>query len=167
MSLYRTISTTLLSVSTPFSISFLALLLPFTLPIIAHAEEIVLGVAEARVNTTTSSTQSTAYMQIVNYSKEKSITLTRVNSEIADKVKLLHPNEETLTIAPGKAENFSDDGYTLQLEGLTAPIIEGQSIPLTLTFAHGDSYIINAVAVREGTHLHGSDSDGYTSHNDH
>ncbi|MFT6102680.1 MAG: hypothetical protein ACJA2B_001123 [Candidatus Endobugula sp.] len=60
----------LLYVSTSFSISFLALFLPFTLPIIAHAEEIVLVVAEARVNTTTSSTQSTAYMQIVNYSKK-------------------------------------------------------------------------------------------------
>jgi copper(I)-binding protein len=160
-------STTLLSVSTPFSISISALFLTLTLSTIVNAEEIVIGVAEARINTTTSSTQSTAYMQIVNYSKEKSITLTRVYSEIADEVKLLHPKEKILTIGPGKAENFSDDGYTLQLEGLTTPIIEGQSIPLTLTFAHGDSYIINAVAVREGTHLHGSGSDGYTSHNDH
>jgi hypothetical protein len=55
---------------------------------------------------------------------KKSITLTRVNSDVAVEVKLLHPKEETLTIGPGKAEKFSDDGYTLQLEGLTTPIIE-------------------------------------------
>jgi copper(I)-binding protein len=162
-SLYCSTYTSILSL--PVSLS--ALFLTLTLSTIVNAEEIVIGVAEARINTTTSSTQSTAYMQILNYSKEKSITLTSINSEMADEVTLLHPEGETLTIGPGKAENFSDDGYTLLLEGLTAPIIEGQSIPLTLTFAHGDSYLINAVAVREGTHLHGSDSDGYTSHSDH
>jgi hypothetical protein len=67
-----------------------------------------------------------------------------------------------LAIEPGSAE-----GYYIHLENLTAPITKGQHAPLLLTFEHGDRYLVEAVAVNAGTHLHGDESDCYEAHKDH
>ncbi|MGS2716707.1 copper chaperone PCu(A)C [Eionea flava] len=126
---------------------------------------ITIGVAEPRVNTTALNA-STVYMQIINYSQYTPITLVSVSTDIADKAQVFHPDNTPLTIAPQKAVNFSDEEYNIQLHGLTKRITKGDKIPLTLTFAHGDSYIINAIGIKKGSHYHETD-DGYTEHDDH
>lgn len=127
---------------------------------------ITIGIAEPRANTTALNT-STVYMQIVNYSQKIPITLVGVSSDIADNAQVFHPENIPLTIPPQKAVNFSDDGYNIQLHGLKKPISKGDKIPLTLTFAHGDSYIINAIGIKKGSHYHEDTEGGYTEHDDH
>jgi copper(I)-binding protein len=162
---------------TPFILMTLLALTP--LSVFAEDSEFVIGIDGARINISSSLDESTAYMAIINYSKSKPVTLTRVESELAGNVRLHHAskpaktlkngeiNDHVVTIQPGSAEALSNEGYYIHLENLKAPITKGQRIPLLLTFEHGDRYLVDAVAVEAGTHLHGDESDGYTKHRDH
>lgn len=148
----------------------LLFLLPIE-PVLANdsatiGDSIVIGIAEARADTTTSDT-STVYMQIVNYSKTTPITLTHVHSEIASNARLLHSSKQPLTIAPEKTADIADEGHSIQLEGLKKVISKGDKIPLVLTFAHGDSYVINAIGMEEGSHYHEDATGGYIEHQNH
>ncbi|HEY1503680.1 MAG TPA: copper chaperone PCu(A)C [Stellaceae bacterium] len=54
---------------------------------------------------------------------------------------------ESLTIAPGKSVILEPNGYHIMLTGLKAPLKEGQTVPLTLTFDHaGQQQVIASVA---------------------
>jgi len=160
---------------TIFSVLLIALFSLFTHSVFA-GDDYVIGIDEARVNISSSLDGSAAYMEIINYTKDKPVTLTQVSSEAASDVRLHYAGKSAKALANGEtadytviikarsAEEFSDDGYYVHLEGLVAPITEGQRIPLLLTFEHGDSYLVDAVAVKPGTHLHG---DGSEAHSDH
>ncbi len=53
----------------------------------------------------------------------------------------------SLAIAPGKTIVLHPDGYHIMLLGLKAPLKEGATVPLTLTFAHaGERHVTAAVA---------------------
>ena len=145
----------------------------------AKDDTFIIAFDDARVNVSASLDKTAAYMAIINYSKSEPITLTQVHSELAGNVRLHHAdkplkaiksdttNTNTLTIEARDEEELSAEGYYLLLENLTAPITEGQRIPLLLTFEHGDSFSVDAIAVKVGTHLHGDESEGYSAHNDH
>lgn len=158
-----------------FSVLLIALFSLFTHSVFA-GDDYVIGIDEVRINISSSMDGSAAYMEIINYTKDKPVTLTQVSSEAASDVRLRHAGKSAKALANGEtaahtviikarsAEELSDDGYYVHLEGLVAPITEGQRIPLLLTFEHGDSYLVDAVAVKPGTHLHG---DGSEAHSDH
>jgi len=56
----------------------------------------------------------------------------------------------SLTIPPGKSVVFEPNGYHVMLTGLKAPLKEGQSVPLTLTFAHAGPVQVTASVAKVG-----------------
>ena len=62
----------------------------------------------------------------------------------------------SLTIPPGKSVVFEPSGYHVMLTGLKAPLKEGQTIPLTLTFAHAGTLHVNAAVAKVGA-MHAGD----------
>jgi copper(I)-binding protein len=165
------------TMKTTLSFLLITLLTLYTGTAFAEGDKFVIAIDEARINISSSLDGSEAYMEIINYTQDKPVTLTRVSSEMAGNVRLHHANkpvlvngeatDHALTIKPASSEALSDKGYYIHLEELSAPITKGQRIPLLLTFEHGDSYLVDAVAVEPGTHLHGDESDGFTAHSDH
>jgi periplasmic copper chaperone A len=63
----------------------------------------------------------------------------------------------SLTIAPGKTVVFQPGGYHVMLIGLKAPLKEGQTVPLTLTFAHAGAQQLTASVARVGA-MHAGDT---------
>ncbi len=57
---------------------------------------------------------------------------------------------KSLTIEPGKSVVFQPGGYHVMLTGLKAPLKEGQSVPLTLTFAHAGNEQVTASVAKVG-----------------
>ena len=57
---------------------------------------------------------------------------------------------KSLTIEPGKTVVLQPGGYHLMLTGLTAPLKEGQTVPLTLTFAHAGQEQVTASVAKIG-----------------
>ncbi|HEY3919201.1 MAG TPA: copper chaperone PCu(A)C [Stellaceae bacterium] len=56
----------------------------------------------------------------------------------------------SLTIDPGKSVVLEPGGYHLMLIGLKAPLKEGQTVPLTLTFAHAGTQQVTASVAKVG-----------------
>ena len=72
-------------------------------------------------------------------SKATEIHLTRK----ADKgMKMEHVQE--VTIKAGETVTFSPEGYHIMLIGLKKPLVEGVSVPVTLTFKNGEVLTIEA-----------------------
>src|SRR6185312_13881300 len=57
---------------------------------------------------------------------------------------------ESLTIEPGKTVVLQPGGYHLMLTGLKAPLKEGQTVPLTLTFVHAGKEQVTASVAKVG-----------------
>jgi copper(I)-binding protein len=132
------------------------------------AEDIIISIEEARVNATTGdATHSFAYMQIINFTENKSIELVSASSTAAKNVSLQKMPSDTLIIEPQSAAYLDSDSYYIQLDEITSPIQEGSSIPLVLNFSHGESYLVDAIAVKPGTHLHTDGEGNRQSHLDH
>lgn len=55
-----------------------------------------------------------------------------------------------LTIDPGKSVVLAPNGYHLMLTGLKAPLKEGQTVPVTLTFAHAGAQQVTASIAKVG-----------------
>ena len=66
---------------------------------------------------------------------------------------------KALTIAPGKSVVLAPGGYHIMLEGLKAPLKEGQTVPLTLTFAHAGSEQVTAAIAKVGA-MHAGEMSG-------
>ena len=129
------------------------------------SEDVVLVIEEARVNIAQAGEPSQAYMHIINYSEKKNIQLVEVSSQISKSTKLNQsPN---LLIPAGKSVELTADGIYIDLQQVTSPIKPGNIILLTLTFAHGDSYKIEAIAVRPGEHVHEDESGHKVVHSQH
>jgi copper(I)-binding protein len=64
-----------------------------------------------------------------------------------------------LTIPPGKSVILAPSSYHLMLEGLKAPLKEGQSIPLTLTFALAGKQEVTASIAKVGA-MHAGEMSG-------
>lgn len=62
----------------------------------------------------------------------------------------------SLTIPPGQSVVFEPSGYHVMLTGLKAPLKEGQSVPLTLTFAHAGTQHVTAAVAKVGA-MHAGD----------
>lgn len=56
----------------------------------------------------------------------------------------------SLTIAPGKSVVLAPGGYHVMLTGIKAPLKEGQTVPLTLTFAHAGPQQVTASIAKVG-----------------
>lgn len=56
----------------------------------------------------------------------------------------------SLTIDPGKSVVLAPGGYHVMLTGLKAPLKEGQTVPLTLTFAHAGAQQVTASVAKVG-----------------
>jgi len=73
-------------------------------------------------------------------------TLIAVNTDAADKAELHEMKMQNnimemrpipaITIAPGQSVTLAPNGYHIMLVGLKAPLKEGETVPLTLTFEH-------------------------------
>jgi copper(I)-binding protein len=55
-----------------------------------------------------------------------------------------------VTIAPGKTFVFKPDAHHIMLEGLKAPLKEGDKVPLTLTFAHAGTRQVTVSVAKAG-----------------
>ena len=133
---------------------------------IAYAsDDIVIVVAEARVNDSHQGQNTYAYMHIINYSEEHSVELINVSSELTPHVEFA--NNQPLIIKAGEAADFEPGGYHIQLSNINQNLQVGDNITLTLDFAHGDSYEIDTAVVKAGTHLHEDDSGESVAHADH
>lgn len=62
----------------------------------------------------------------------------------------------SLTIDPGKSVVLAPGGYHLMLTGLKAPLKEGETVPLTLTFAHAGAQQVTASVAKVGA-MHAGD----------
>jgi copper(I)-binding protein len=62
----------------------------------------------------------------------------------------------SLTIDPGKTVVLEPSGYHVMLTGLKAPLKEGQTVPLTLTFAHAGTQQVTAAVDKVGA-MHAGD----------
>ncbi|MFT5116538.1 MAG: copper(I)-binding protein [Kiritimatiellia bacterium] len=132
------------------------------------AEEIIIGIEEARIDATQpGSNSSSAYMQIINFSETKTIELTSVNTDISNNVAIHQTPKEGLQIEAGAAAHLEPGGYHITLTQLKEPITVGSTIALTLHFAHGESYIVDAIVVIPGTHLHQDNAGQQVSHDNH
>jgi hypothetical protein len=69
----------------------------------------------------------------------------------------------SLTIAPGKSVTLEPNGYHVMLTGLKAPLKEGQSVPLTLTFEHAGAQQVTASVAKVGAMHAGEMSGGATA----
>jgi hypothetical protein len=67
---------------------------------------------------------------------------------------------KSLTIAPGKSVTLAPNGYHIMLTGLKAPLKEGQSVPLTLTFEHAGTQQVTASVAKVGAMHAGDTSSG-------
>jgi hypothetical protein len=67
---------------------------------------------------------------------------------------------KSLTIAPGKSVTLAPGGYHIMLTGLKAPLKEGQSVPLTLTFEHAGTQQVTASVAKVGAMHAGDTSSG-------
>ncbi len=148
------------------TLAFLYLMALPLLSINAIADDIIIEIEEARIHATSNMKNgSVAYMHIVNFSENRSIELTAASTHVAADLEILSPagNQTTILIEPGEAVNLEPKGYMIRLNQLQQPIIKGQKILLKLSFAHGETYLVDAIAVKPGTHLH---EDG-SQHKDH
>jgi hypothetical protein len=66
---------------------------------------------------------------------------------------------KSLTIAPGKSITLEPNGYHIMLTGLKAPLKEGQSVPLTLTFEHAGPQQVTASVAKVGA-MHAGEMSG-------
>jgi copper(I)-binding protein len=62
----------------------------------------------------------------------------------------------SLTIAPGKTVVLEPSNYHVMLTGLKAPLKEGQTLPLTLTFAHAGAQQVTVEIDKVGA-MHAGD----------
>jgi copper(I)-binding protein len=139
-----------------------------TLSFAVSAENILIEIEDVRINKSSSLDNSAnAYMHIINFSEVQVISLDSVSSTAAKSITFRHAPSENITIEAGAALNMEPDNIHLRLEHLTHPITEGDIIPLRLTFSHGDTYLVDAVVVKPGTHIHQDTSGGSISHNNH
>ena len=69
---------------------------------------------------------------------------------------LLIPAGETVTLAPG--------GYHLMFMGLNAPIAEGDSVPVTLTFEKAGTITIDLIAAGSAADAPAEDHSGHMGH---
>lgn len=69
---------------------------------------------------------------------------------------LLIPAGETVTLAPG--------GFHLMFMGLNAPIAEGDSVPVTLTFEKAGSITIDLIAAGSAADAPAEDHSGHMGH---
>jgi periplasmic copper chaperone A len=90
-------------------------------------------------------------------------TIESASTPVADKAELHEMTMEkgvmemrpvpSLTIAPGKSLVLKPGGYHLMLIGLKAPLKEGQTLPVTVVFAHaGAQQVTVSVAKIGATH---------------
>ena len=87
-------------------------------------------------------------------------TLLGASSPVAPKVELHESYEEngvmkmrpvaSLPIPPGKPVKLAPGGYHIMLVGLTKPLTEGQSFPVTLHFAKAGEVTVNAMVEKAG-----------------
>lgn len=147
-------------------ISALTLLLSFSYSTISSAtDEVILVIEEARVNVAQAGEDSRVFMHIINYSENKDIQLVEVSSNIAQQSRL--NRSSVLTIPAGRAVDLEEDGIFIELNTLKDSLRPGDSITLLLTFAHGDSYEIQAVSVRPGEHVHEDEHGNSVVHSQH
>jgi hypothetical protein len=66
---------------------------------------------------------------------------------------------KSLAIAPGKSVSLEPNGYHIMLTGLKAPLKEGQSVPLTLTFEHAGTQQVTASVAKVGA-MHAGETSG-------
>jgi periplasmic copper chaperone A len=66
---------------------------------------------------------------------------------------------KSLTIAPGKTVTLEPNGYHIMLTGLKAPLKEGQTVPLTLTFEHAGAEQVTASVAKVGA-MHAGEMSG-------
>ena len=66
---------------------------------------------------------------------------------------------KSLTIEPGKSLVLEPNGYHIMLIGLKAPLKEGQTVPLTLTFEHAGKQEVTASVAKVGA-MHAGDMSG-------
>jgi copper(I)-binding protein len=66
---------------------------------------------------------------------------------------------KSLTIAPGKSVTLAPNGYHIMLTDLKAPLKEGQSVPLTLTFEHAGTKRVTASVAKVGA-MHAGEMTG-------
>ncbi|MEI6987068.1 MAG: copper chaperone PCu(A)C [Rhodospirillaceae bacterium] len=85
---------------------------------------------------------SQVYMKLSN-TGDYADRLVRASSPMAKHVQL---NPRTnLVIPPGETVMLAPDGPQLTLTGLTALLVEGQSLPFTLTFERGGTVDVSAL----------------------
>lgn len=68
----------------------------------------------------------------------------------------------SLTIAPGQSVTLGPSNYHFMLTGLKAPLKEGQTVPLTLTFEHAGKQQVTASVAKVGAMHAGETSGGGT-----
>ena len=66
---------------------------------------------------------------------------------------------KSLTIEPGKSVVLQPSTYHIMLTGLRAPLKEGQSVPLTLTFDHAGKLQVTASVAKVGA-MHAGETSG-------
>lgn len=66
---------------------------------------------------------------------------------------------KSLTIEPGKSVVLQPNGYHIMLTGLKAPLKEGQTVPLTLTFDHAGKQDVTASVAKVGA-MHAGEMSG-------
>jgi copper(I)-binding protein len=148
------------------SLSIIGLLATFSFTV--SAENILIEIEDVRINkNNTVHNSANAYMHIINFSETQTISLDSVSSPIAQKVTFHHTRSGNIAIEAGAALNMEPDNIHLRLEQLTHPIKEGDIIPLRLTFRHGDAYVVDALVVKPGTHVHQDTSGSRITHNNH
>lgn len=95
----------------------------------------------------------TAVFGTVTNSADRDITITAANSDAASAVELhevvddvMRPVEGGLTVAAGESLMLQPGGYHLMLMGITAPIVPGDEIAVTLTLSDGSTVGFTAIA---------------------
>lgn len=145
-------------------IVFISLIFSFSMPMLA--EDIVLEFEDVRINKGTNN-NATAYMHIINFSETQSVSLNIAKTNAAHTITLHKAPNKGIHIDAGDAFNMQEDNIHLRLENLIQVIHEGDVIPLELTFAHGETYIVDATVVKPGTHIHEDDSGDNVIHDNH
>ena len=85
-------------------------------------------------------TEATVFMKLTN-TGDYADRLLRASSPMAAQVRL-HPG--TIGIAPGETAMLAPGGASVVLSGLSAPLAEGSTLSLTLSFERGGTVDISA-----------------------
>ncbi len=127
---------------------------------VASAEDGAIRVNEAWARATPGGARTGAVYLTVTNAGTTLDTITGVSTPAADKAELHQMKIENgimemrpvpaLAVPPGQSLTLGPNGYHVMLTGLRAPLKEGGTVPLTLTFEHAGPVSVTASIAKVG-----------------